>query len=436
MQEEYKDRRRAAMEKIGSGTAIFRSAPVAVMHNDVDYAYRQDSDFYYLTGFNEPDAVAVLAPHHNEHQFILFVRPRDPNQEVWTGTRAGVDGAKELYGADEAYPISDLDEKLPRYLEKADAIYYRFGRDQTFNETISRHWQKLLATLPGRGTGPTAIKDAGTVLHPMRMVKSAAELDLMRKAAAISVEAHQRAREVARPGCYEYEIEAEIDYIFRKRGGDGPAYPSIVASGPNSCTLHYSANNRQLQEHDLLLIDAGCSYRFYNADVTRTLPVGRAFTPEQKAVYEIVLQAQQRAIAAVLPGRTYKEAYDAAARTITEGLADCGLLSGTVDGLVEQEAYKPFYMHRIGHWIGLDVHDCGLYRLGEAPHRFEPGNVVTIEPGIYIGPDIRPAEGQPDIDARWRDIGVRIEDDVLVTEGGQEVLTAALPRGVDEVEGR
>ncbi len=432
---EYKNRRKQIMKKIGKSTAIFRSAPVAVMHNDVEYAYRQDSDFFYVSGFNEPDAVAVLAPHHDKHRFVLFVRPKDPEQEVWTGNRAGVEGAKERYEADETYAIAELDEKLPQYLENADRIYYRFGRDRLFNETIVTHWQKLLTTRPSKGTGPTAIEDSGTIVHPLRMLKTKAEIDLMRRAADISVRAHQRALEVMRPGRYEYEIEAEIDYVFRKNGGDGSAYPSIVASGPNSCTLHYIANNRQVQKRDLLLIDAGCSYRFYNADITRTVPVSEKFTAEQKAIYEIVLAAQANAIEMLRPGKTYKQAYDAAVRTITEGLVDVGLLAGTVDDLIKEEKYKPYYMHRLGHWIGLDVHDCGLYQQGASSHRFEPGNVLTVEPGIYIGTDTKPAKGQPAIKPRWRGIGVRIEDDVLITAKGHEVLTEKLPKRIDEIEG-
>jgi len=434
-QKEYRQRREQLMKEIGSGSAILRSAPVAVMHNDVEYTYRQDSDFFYLTGFNEPEAVAVLAPHHEEHQFVLFVRPKDPEKEVWTGCRAGVEGAKELYGADEAYLITELDEKLPRYLEKADRIYYHFGRDQVFNETILKHWKKLLATYPNRGSGPIAIQDSGTILHPLRMVKSQAELELMRKAAAISIEAHNQARKIAQTGCYEYEILAEIEYIFRKHGANGPAYPTIVASGPNSCILHYIENNRQLQDNDLLLIDAGCSYGYYNADITRTFPVGGKFTSEQRTIYEIVLEAQRKAIARVQPGNTYRSVYETAVRVITEGLVELGVLAGDIDELIKEEKYKPFYMHRIGHWIGLDVHDGGVYQHGETSKNFQPGNVLTVEPGIYIGPDAKTSEGQPEIGDRWRGIGVRIEDDVLVTSDGHEVLTAALPKSVMEVEG-
>ena len=435
MQAEYRDRRQQLMAKIGNGTGIFRSAPVAVMHNDVEYAFRQDSDFFYLTGFNEPEAVAVLAPHHAEHKFILFVQPKEREKEVWTGYRVGVDAAKELYGADEAYPIAELDEKLPQYLEKADRIYYHLGRDRTFNDTIIKHWQRLMAGYPKRGTGPIAIEDTNPVLHAMRLVKSSAELELLRRAADISVEAHNHAREFAQPGCYEYEIQAEIEHIFRKRGGMGPAYPSIVASGANACVLHYIENNRQMQDNDLLLIDAGCCYQYYNGDITRTFPVGGKFTAEQKILYEIVLEAQLQAIAQVQPGNPYNLFHDTAVRVLVEGLMDLGLLAGDIEEIIKEEKYKPFYMHRTGHWLGLDVHDAGVYKHGEEVWQsLQPGHVLTVEPGLYIGLDVQPVEGQPAIDDRWRGIGIRIEDDVLVTESGHEVLTQAVPKLVEELE--
>ncbi|MBV8882985.1 MAG: aminopeptidase P N-terminal domain-containing protein [Chroococcidiopsidaceae cyanobacterium CP_BM_RX_35] len=434
MQAEYRQRREQLMAKIGAGTAVFRSAPVAVMHNDVEYAFRQDSDFFYLTGFNETEAVAVLAPHHQEHRFVLFVRPKELEKEVWTGYRCGVEGAKEIFGADEAYSIAELDEKLPHYLEKADRIYYHLGRDRAFNETILQHWQRLMATYPKRGTGPTAIEDSGPILHPLRLVKSEAELELMRKAVDISVEAHNYAQEIARPGRYEYEIQAEMERLFRLRGGMGPAYPSIVASGSNACVLHYIENNRQLQDNELLLIDAGCAYGYYNADITRTFPVGGKFTSEQKALYEIVLAAQQQAIAQVQSGNPYSQIHDTALRVLTLGLVELGLLKGEIDKLIEEEKYKPFYMHRTGHWLGLDVHDVGVYQHGDNAQILQPNQVLTVEPGLYIVPNTKPAEDQPEIDPRWSGIGIRIEDDVLVTTSGHEVLTAAVPKAIKELE--
>ncbi|HEY9837041.1 MAG TPA: aminopeptidase P N-terminal domain-containing protein [Vampirovibrionales bacterium] len=425
---EYQQRRRTLMEKIGSGTAIFRSAPMAVMHNDVEYTFRQDSDFYYLTGFNEPNAVAVFAPHHEEHQFVLFVQPKDPEKEVWTGYRMGVEGAKERYGADEAYPISELEEKLPQYLIKADRLYYHFGRDRRFNETVLTHWQRLMKTYPKRGTGPIAIQDSGTILHPLRLVKSPAELELMRKAAEISVKAHIHAQEFAQPGRYEYEIQAEMEHLFRLQGGNGFAYPSIIASGANSCILHYIENDRQLQENDVLLIDAGCAYGYYNADITRTFPVSGAFTPEQQTIYDIVLEAQKQATAQVQPGNPYSKIHETAVRVLVEGLLEIGLLAGDIEEIIKEEKYKPFYMHRTGHWLGLDVHDVGVYQNGEDPQNLEPGNVLTVEPGLYIGLETKPVEGQPEIPDCWRGIGVRIEDDVLVTPDGHEVLTEGVPK--------
>ncbi|KAB8332746.1 Xaa-Pro aminopeptidase [Scytonema tolypothrichoides VB-61278] len=435
MQAEYQQRREQLMSKIGNGTAIFRSAPTAVMHNDVEYAFRQDSDFYYLTGFNEPQAVAILAPSHSEHRFVLFVQPKDREKEVWSGYRCGVEAAKEVYGASVAYPIAELEEKLPQYLEKADRIYYHLGRDRTFNDTILNHWQRLMRTYPKRGTGPIAIEDTGPILHSMRLMKSQAELELMRKAAEIAVEAHNHAMKFTQPGRYEYEVQAEIEHIFRLRGALGPAYPSIVASGVNSCILHYIENDRQMQDKELLLIDAGCAYGYYNSDITRTFPVGGKFTPEQKRLYEIVLEAQKQAIAQVQPGNPYKQIHDTAVRVLTEGLVELGILKGEIDKLIEEEKYKPYYMHRTGHWLGLDVHDVGVYQHGDDnPQILQPGQVLTVEPGLYIVPDTKLAEDQPETDPRWVGIGIRIEDDVLVTSTGHEVLTAGVPKEVAEVE--
>jgi Xaa-Pro aminopeptidase len=432
----YAQRRQRVMELIGNGTALFASAPMAVMHNDVEHPFRQDSNFYYLTGFNEPEAVAILAPHHDEHPFVLFVRPKDPEKETWSGYRVGVEQAKERYGADAVYPIAELDEHLPKYLEKADRLYYHFGHDGALNQRVLRHWQRLLATYHKRGTGPVAIEDAGLLMQTLRRVKSPTEVELLRRAIAISAQAHNQARAIAAPGRYEYEIQAEMEHIFRKAGAQGPAYPSIVASGPNACILHYIDNQRQMQGGDLLLIDAGCAYEYYNADITRTFPVGDSFTPEQRVLYELVLEAQIKAIAAVQPGAPFNQFHDVATRTITEGLVDLGLLQGSVDTLIEEKTHKAFFMHGTGHFLGLDVHDTGILRNPDRTWQpFAVGNVVTVEPGIYISPTYEPAEGQPQIDDRWRGIGIRIEDDVLVTEDGPEVLTAAVPKDLNAIAG-
>ncbi|MEM9484079.1 MAG: aminopeptidase P N-terminal domain-containing protein [Cyanobacteria bacterium P01_F01_bin.116] len=435
MNPEYQQRRQAVMDVIGQGTAIFGSAPTAVMHNDVEHPFRQNSDFFYLTGFNEPDAIAVFAPHHEEHQFVLFVRPKDKEKETWSGRRTGVDLAKEKYGAQAAYPIEELAEKLPQYVENADRLYYHVGDDGRLDQHVLALWRQLLAKYPKRGRGPVAIEDGRLLMQQFRRIKSASELEQMRRAIAISAKAHNHAMAITQPGRYEYEIQAEMEHIFRLEGALGSAYPSIVASGANACILHYIENNRQMQTDDLLLIDAGCAYGYYNADITRTFPVGDRFTPEQRIIYELVLEAQLKAIEAVHPGKPFNEFHDAATRTITEGLVALGLLKGNVDTLIEEKKHKAFFMHGTGHFLGLDVHDSGTLRNPDKTWKpFAPGNVVTVEPGIYIAPDYEPVEGQPAVDSRWKGIGIRIEDDVLVTGDGHEILTRAVPKSLDAME--
>ncbi|MFZ9739468.1 MAG: aminopeptidase P N-terminal domain-containing protein [Prochlorotrichaceae cyanobacterium] len=434
--EEYAQRREALMAKVPHSTVILRSAPMAVMHNDVDYNFRQDSNFFYFTGFNEADAVAVLAPHHAEHRFILFVQPKDREKETWTGYRVGVEAAKERYGADMVYEIKDLDEKLPQYIEKADRIYYHFSDDRGFNDRIIQHWQTQLRYWNKRGIAPMALEDPALVINPLRSVKSEAEMRLMRQAAQLGIEAHQLALQQTKPGCFEYEIQAAMEQHFRAQGAWGPAYPTIVASGENACILHYIENTRQMEEGDLLLIDGGCSWHYYNSDITRTFPVGKTFSAEQRTLYELVLTAQEVAIDKVQPGTPWNEYHDAAVRVLVEGLVELGLLQGSLDELMEGEKYKPFYMHRTGHWLGLDVHDAGICKIGETWQPFQPGQVVTVEPGLYIRPDIQPAEGQPPIADRWKGIGIRIEDNVLVTETGNEVLTQAVPKAIADLEYR
>ncbi|MBT9310733.1 aminopeptidase P N-terminal domain-containing protein [Leptothoe kymatousa] len=437
MNPEYQQRRQAVMDAIGQGTAIFGSAPTAVMHNDVEHPFRQNSDFFYLTGFNEPDAIAVLAPHHEEHQFVLFVRPKDKDKETWSGYRTGVDLAKEKYGAQEAYPIEELAEKLPQYVENAERLYYRFGDDGRLDQHILNLWRRILNKYPKRGRGPVAIEDGRLLMQQFRRIKSNSELDQMRRAIAISAKAHNHAMAITEPGRYEYQIQAEMEHIFRLDGALGPAYPSIVASGANACILHYIENNRQMQTDDLLLIDAGCTYNYYNADITRTFPVGDQFTAEQRTLYELVLEAQLKAIDAVAPGRPFNEFHDAATRTITAGLVELGLLKGDVDTLIEEKKHKAFFMHGTGHFLGLDVHDSGTLRNPDKTWQsFVAGNVVTVEPGIYIAPNYEPVEGQPEVEPRWRGIGIRIEDDVLVTSTGNEVLTAAVPKQLSAMENR
>ncbi|MGD1940135.1 MAG: aminopeptidase P N-terminal domain-containing protein [Leptolyngbyaceae cyanobacterium] len=434
MQTVYQQRRQDLMALMGEGTAVFASAPMAVMHNDVEYNFRQDSDFYYLTGFDEPGAIAVLAPHHEEHRFVLFVRPKDKDKEIWSGRRLGVEAAKAALGADEVFPITELDAKLPDYLKGGDRLFYHFGHDDALNGKILRHWQHLLASYVKRGTGPTAIADARLLLQNLRRIKQPEEIDLIRQAVSVSVKAHNYAREIAQPGRYEYEIQAEMEHLFKLAGG-GTAYPSIVASGDNACILHYVENNRQMQAGDLLLIDAGGCIDYYNADITRTFPVAGKFSAEQRILYELVLEAQLNAIAEVQPGKPFNAFHDAAVRTITAGLVELGLLVGDVDTLIEEKKHKAFFMHGTGHFLGLDVHDTGILRNADKTWKpFTAGNVVTVEPGIYVTPNYEPVEGQPPVDDRWRGIGIRIEDDVLVTDTGPEVLTAGVPKSVAEME--
>ena len=434
MQTVYQQRRQDLMALMGEDTAVFASAPMAVMHNDVEYNFRQDSDFYYLTGFDEPGAIAVLAPHHEEHRFVLFVRPKDKDKEIWSGRRLGVEAAKAALGADEVFSLEELDAKLPEYLKGGDRLFYHFGHDQALNGKILRHWQHLLASYVKRGTGPTAIADARLLLQSLRRVNQPEEIGLIRQAVAVSVKAHNYAREIAQPGRYEYEIQAEMEHLFKLAGG-GTAYPSIVASGDNACILHYVENNRQMQAGDLLLIDAGGCIDYYNADITRTFPVAGKFSAEQRILYELVLEAQLNAIAEVQPGKPFNAFHDAAVRTITAGLVELGLLVGDVDTLIEEKKHKAFFMHGTGHFLGLDVHDTGILRNADKTWKpFAAGNVVTVEPGIYVTPDYEPVEGQPAVDDRWRGIGIRIEDDVLVTDAGPEVLTAGVPKSVAAME--
>jgi Xaa-Pro aminopeptidase len=416
------------MKRIRGGAAIFPSAPTAIRNNDVEHEYRQDTDFYYLTGFEEPNAVAVLAPDNEEHRFVLFVQPKDREREVWTGWRAGEEGAKRDYGADAAFTLDKLDEELPKLVGKAEKIYYRFG-DPLFDGRVADFMRKSQRERQRNGVGPKAIIDPAEMLHEMRLIKAGDDLELLRRAVDISCEGHMAAVRALRPAMYEYEIEAVLRYVFRKNGSPRMGYPPIVASGPNATVLHYTTNNRRIEEGDLLLIDAGTEFGYYTGDITRTYPAGGSFTQDQSAVYQVVLDAQAAAIEAVRPGATFIEPHDAAVSVLTEGMIRLGLLKGEVDKLIEDGGYKKFYMHRTSHWLGMDVHDAGPYKVADEWRKLEPGMVLTIEPGLYI------AEDAEDIDPRYLGIGVRIEDDVLVTEDGNEVLSARVPKTVEEIEG-
>lgn len=427
--EVFARRRRAFLERIRPrAAAVFPAAPVAARSNDVEYRYRQDNDLLYLTGFQEPEAVCLLLPGHPKEEFILFVQPRDRERETWTGGRAGVEGAMEIFGAQMAYTIDKLDEKISEYVSERDQLYYAFGRDTAFNDHVVRWMRQWQLSRPRSGTGPAAVLDPGEVLHEMRLRKTEEELACMRQAIAISAEAHEAAVRAARGGVYEHEIEALLDYTFRRRGGAGPAYPSIVASGPNATVLHYTANDRELQSGELLLIDAGAEYGGYCADITRTFPLAARFTPAQRAIYDLVLRAQLAAIEVIGPGARYEDTHKRAVEVLVDGLLDLGLLTGDRQEIISKELYKPFYMHRTSHWLGMDVHDVGKYKVEGSSRLLEPGIVMTVEPGIYIGAD------RTDVDPQYRGIGVRIEDDVLVTSEGHEVLSAAVPKDPRDIE--
>jgi Xaa-Pro aminopeptidase len=425
---EFEARRTQLLEAIGDAVAVFPSAPLAIRNRDVEHPYRQDSDLYYLTGLDEPESVLVLTNQHEKHRVVLFVRPKKREREIWDGPRAGIEGAVQAFGADVAFPIDELAKRLPDYLGNVERLHYRLAQnDQADTQLFD--CLNLLRRGERRGVAaPEAIIDPSVHLHEMRLRKSQDELATMRRAAAITKEAHLRAMQITRPGMHEYEIDAELLHVFRKHGSERPAYESIVGSGPNATILHYRAGDRVMKDGELLLIDAGCELGYYASDVTRTFPVNGKFSDEQRAIYEIVLHAQKGGIDTVKPGVTLQAIHDRAVRSITEGLVEIGLLEGDVDGLIEDKKYEPFYTHRTSHWLGMDVHDVGHYYVDGEPRPLEPDFVLTVEPGIYIATD---AEG---VDERWRGIGIRIEDDLVVTEGGNDVLTGDIPKEIDDVE--
>jgi Xaa-Pro aminopeptidase len=408
--------------------AILPAAPVRMRNGDVEYNYRPDSDFYYLSGFAEPEAVAVLLPGRPQGEYVLFVRERDPAREAWDGVRAGPEGAVGEFGADDAFPIQDIDEILPGLLERCARVFYTMGAHPEFDKRVIGWVNRLRSQAKQGAHTPHEFVALDHPLHEMRLFKSRVELATMRRSAQIACAAHRRALAVAAPGRMEYEVMAELLHEFHRRRADISYHP-IVGSGPNSCVLHYRANARQMKDGDLLLIDAGCEYQYYASDVTRTLPVNGRYSPRQRAVYEIVLAAQQAAIAKVHAGAAWNDPHEAAVRAITQGLVRVGLLKGRVARLIKDGSYRKFFMHRTGHWLGMDVHDVGEYKVGEQWRLLEPGMVMTVEPGIYIAPGTRGVRRE------WWGIGVRIEDDVVVTAGRPEVLTAAMPTDPDEIEG-
>lgn len=420
-------RRARVMDAMGGGVMLLPASTERVRTADLVYPFRQDSDFDYVTGFPEPDAVAVLAPGAAE-PFALFVRPRDPDKALWVGPRAGVEGAVADYGAAVAFPIDALEKELPRWLSRTDDVHLPLNRDDGLGRRLLDAVRRAQAERPRSGTGPTTLHEAGEILHELRLHKEPAELDRLRDTIAIAAEAHREAMRTARPGMHEFEIEALINYTFRRRGAAGPAYDSIVAAGANATILHYTDNDRPLGPDELLLVDAGSERAGYCADITRTFPTARRFAPAQRDLYDAVLAAQLAAIAMVAPGATLEAIHAKAVRVLAEAMIVLGLLDGPVDAVVEQETYKRFYMHRTSHWLGRDVHDVGRYRLADAPRPLAPGMVFTVEPGLYV-----PA-GADDLPAAFRGTGIRIEDDVLVTPTGYEVLSAAAPKHVEEIE--
>jgi Xaa-Pro aminopeptidase len=407
--------------------AIIPSAPEATRSNDTRYRYRQDSDFYYLTGFDEPEAIAVVAPAHPEHKFTLFVRPRDPEHETWEGRRAGVEGAREHYAAEAAFPVAEFREKLQELLNGARNVYYRLGVRSDLDEVLVKQLGEM-RTRSRLYVAPDSITDPGAILGEMRLVKSDAEIELMQRAADIAAEAHVEAMKAVRPGMMEYEIEALIEYHFRRSGAAAPAYGSIVGGGANATVLHYKTNEDELRDGDLLLVDAGAEFRGYASDITRTFPVNGRFSEPQRAIYEAVLDAQLKCIEMVKPGVTMEELNNLAVRILTERMVSLGLLEGEADELIDEKTYRRFFMHGIGHFLGLDVHDAGRYQLEGKSRPLQPGVVITVEPGIYVAAE---SENVPD---KYRGIGVRIEDDVLVTAEGHRVLTSKVPKEIGEIE--
>jgi len=421
----YEVRRNALMERMENGIAILKAASNP---SRGIYRYRQDSNFYYFTGFEEPDAICLLTPKHPEHNFVMFVNPKDHDKEVWTGKRVGVEGVIEKFQADAAFKVEEFDEKVSEYLKDVDRIYYGIGRDDKFNEKIINLFRSYSSQRASRGNGPNILVDLKEIIAEMRVKKDEKEIELIRKAIDIATEAHIETMKMIKPGMYEYEIASLIESIFRKNNAY-PSYPTIVGTGGNGTTLHYNKNDCQIKDNDLVLIDAGCEYKFYCSDITRTIPANGKFSETQKSVYQIVLDANIAAIETIKPGVKYNEMHKKAIEVITKGLVEIGLLQGNVEKLIEEKEHQKFYMHGTGHFLGMEAHDPGKYKLdGKESNVLEPGMVFTVEPGIYIDSEFE------DVDKKFLGVGIRIEDNVMVTENGCEVLTAKVPKTVEEIE--
>lgn len=407
--------------------AIIPGAHDARRSNDTHYRFRQDSDFFYLTGFEEPDSLAVIRP-EKDPKYTLFVRPRDPEREIWDGRRAGVEGAMSDFGALEAFPVAEFDSKLLEYLDGADILYYRLGVDRDLDEKIVKEIGRMRSLNRKPIHPPHTIIDPATIVHELRVVKSPDELEIMQAAADIAAEAHVEAMKAVRPGMQEYQIEALIEQVFRRHGSAGPAYTSIVGGGPNATVLHYINNDGELRDGDLLLLDAGAEYKGYASDITRTFPINGRYTKPQREIYDLVLKAQMSCVEMVRPGVTHDQLKQHSIEVLTEGMVELGLLQGKPEELIKEKKYEKFYMHGLGHMLGIDVHDVGRYYYGEESRALEAGVVMTVEPGVYIAPDTK------DVPEKYLGIGVRIEDDVLCTDNGPRVLTTKVPKHADEIE--
>jgi Xaa-Pro aminopeptidase len=395
--------------------------------NDTHYRFRQDSDFFYLTGFEEPDSLAVIKP-EADHNYTLFVRPRDPEKEIWDGRRAGVEGARSDFGAAEAFPIAEFESKLEEYLDGAEVLYYRLGVDRELDNTIVKEISRMRGWNRKPIHPPQTIVDPATIIHEMRVLKNADEIEIMQTAADIAAEAHCEAMKAVQPGMQEYQVEALIEQVFRRRGAAGPAYTSIVGAGPNATVLHYINNDGELRDGDLLLVDAGAEYKGYASDITRTYPINGRFSQAQREIYDLVLKAQMACVEMVRPGVTHDQLKQHSIEVLTEGMVELGLLEGKPEELIKEKKYEMFYMHGLGHMLGIDVHDVGRYYFGQESRALQPGVVMTVEPGLYIAPDTK------DVPKKYLGIGVRIEDDVLCTSNGPRVLTTKVPKQPEEIE--
>jgi Xaa-Pro aminopeptidase len=422
-------RRDDLMKAIGpDAIVVVRSQPERLRNGDAFHPFRQSSDVVYLTGFVEPDATLILRPGAKSERVVMFVRPRDPDVEVWDGTRAGLDGAKQRYGADAAYPSNELPQRLAELIANCEQLHYALGLDDEMDLLVAQTIARLRKSEKRGLRPPHAVVDPRVAVHEQRLFKRPEELAALREAAKISAEAHLAAMRAGKPGAFEYELEAAIDFTFRRRGGSGPGYTTIAGAGRNATVLHYITNDAQIRDGDLVLVDAGCEYDHYTADITRTWPANGTFTPAQRRVYDLVLEAQVGAISLARPGATINDIHDHCVRVLTAGMIELGLLAGHVDDRVADSSYKKFYMHGTSHWLGLDVHDAGAYTIGGKPRPLAPGMVITVEPGLYIAADA------PDVPDAFRGIGVRIEDDVAITAGAPDVLTADTPKRADELE--